>query len=169
MTQTWPWPGVPWVVWGGCVAAPVAGAVAAPAAGAVAEGVAVSHDLTPPCPRHAPDRVVPEKAEPSLQVAVTVAFCACATGDNTSIAAAAMDRKKERICLLHMVRAGHAAIPKVCRQYPMPLFWGHSLTLGSMVFHYGQSRGARSLRWRGDHKARRIGYSDDRTGGSRLS
>jgi hypothetical protein len=67
--HTWPAPGTPRAVCAGGAATPVAGAVAAPVAGAVVEGAAVSHDLTSPCPRQAPDRTVPEKGEPSLHVA----------------------------------------------------------------------------------------------------
>ena len=82
LTHTCPAPGDPCVVGTGEVAEFVAGTVAAPAVGGVVEGAAVSHDLTPPCPLHAPDRVVPEYGEPSLQVAVTVAVCAWAARDN---------------------------------------------------------------------------------------
>jgi hypothetical protein len=43
----------------------------------------VSHECTPPWPRQAPDLVVPENADPSLQVAVTAGAWACdAKGSN---------------------------------------------------------------------------------------
>jgi hypothetical protein len=91
LTQTWPGPplglgAVRWLVEAVGEGGGATGLIAVEAA---------PHDCTPPCPLQAPERFVPVKAVPSLQVAVTV-FVSCARIAPTGSKRAAIRAKDSR-------------------------------------------------------------------------
>ena len=94
----------------------VDGAGVAPAAGAVVAGDAVSHALTPPWPRHAPDRVDPENGEPSLHIAVTVGAWACTPKETVNAIAVTNGRRKRRMVIGSLIESTTEVAPAVSQQ-----------------------------------------------------